>query len=161
MPEVGSLKLIWHGKEVMANIANKVEKALERGGNLVKNEAIRSIKYDPKSGKWYWGRSGRYYQASADLESPAIDTGSLMRSISVLMEKKGTEIAAYVGTMDASKHDSLYKPGVSLILEKGFGMKPRPFLRPALAKMEKQIVEQFKDKTEGKATFDNPGDIGL
>ena len=78
------------------NVAGKLERIVKSAGEAVKAEAIRSIRDDPKTGRWYWGRSGRYYQASAASESPAVDTGSLMRSISVLMEKEGKIGRAHV-----------------------------------------------------------------
>ena len=146
MPSVGEFRIVWHGDAVTKNVAGKLERIVKSACEAVKAEAIRSIRDDPKTGKWYWGRSGRYYQASAASESPAVDTGSLMRSISVLMEKEGTSITAYIGLMDPSKHDPLYKPMVSWYLEKGHYNKkagrnipPRPFMNPALMKVKKKI----------------------
>jgi len=142
MPEVGKIQIKWHGEDVIKDFNAKMEKVVKSAGEAVKAEAIRSIRDDPKTGRWYTGRSGRYYQASAASESPAIDTGSLMRSISVLMEKDKDSVTAYIGTMDASKHDPQYKKEVSWLLERGtHKRKPRPFMLPALEKIRQKMNE--------------------
>jgi hypothetical protein len=144
------VKVDWHGKEVKKELEALVRERLFTAGELVKNEAIRSMRDDPKTGRFYYGRSGRYYRASAAEESPAVDTGSLIRSMSTMPVED--ELAVLVGTMDLSKHDSLYNKGVSWWLEKGWIHKnglpvaPRPFLRPALHKMAATIKKLFASK---------------
>jgi len=142
MPSVRDFHINWHGKEITDKVIHHLKGKVNDMGNYVKDEAIRSMKHDPKSGRYYYGRSGKVYQASAPGEAPAVDTGSLVRSMSVNTKTGKDSIVAYVGTMNESKHDTQYRKGVSLVLEMGLGKLrdcPRPFLRPALKKLEKDV----------------------
>jgi len=145
--DFGSVRLKINEAVLKKYAVKQATTVVKKVGEEIKKEAIRSIRKDKKTGKWYTGRSGRYYQASATPEAPAVDTGSLYKSISVLMAKEGNDTVAYVGTMDPTKRHSMYVPGVALALEKGLGRingQPRPFLRPALAKTVNQLDKIMK-----------------
>lgn len=96
-------------------------RAVVRGTESVRNEALRLILNTPKTGRVY-RRRGVEHQASAPGEAPASDTGRLVASIRTEYENNNL-----VGRVVASTNYAAH-------LEFGTQrMQPRPFLRPAFA----------------------------
>ena len=74
--------------ELMKNLEDNVGKpftdVIKGGAQEIRNEAVRSIQQDPKSGIIYQRYNpSRRHQASAKGESPASDTGFLVSQIKV------------------------------------------------------------------------------
>lgn len=122
---------------ITENDAQKLEKAtdqaIEAVGNVIQAFVIRidreikvSIDRGPKSGRMY----GKH-QASAPGQSPATDTGGLVKSINWRTFNRG--LSAEVGS------NIFYAP----FLEDGTSkMVPRPWLRPAYEKYADDVVDE-------------------
>ena len=95
----------------------------------IRKEAVRSIQQDPKTGIVYQKYNPtREHRASAPGESPATDTGNLVRNIKA---KNSTKNEVIVQSNAPYSQD----------LELGSGkILPRPFLFPATEKSGKKIV---------------------
>lgn len=110
-------------------------RACYKAANLVKNEAVKSIMRDPKSGeevKKY--NPSRTHRQSAAGQPPASDTGFLVSQISADVEKSINDI---VGIVRSSAPYAAY-------LEFGTQQMPaRPYLQPALDKNARKITEIF------------------
>lgn len=81
-----------------------------------------------KSGRSYGG-----HQASAPGDAPAIDTGELFTNMA-----ESTEDGGLTGVLEINTEYAIH-------LEFGTSkMEPRPFARPAVAKMEPRVREAFR-----------------
>lgn len=99
------------------------------GAEMVREEALRSITQDPKTGRKYPGLPNR---SSAPGESPASQLGRLVASIETRPDPANVRAVVNAGTAYAR------------ILEMGTGrMAPRPFLRPALALKREEIEAEI------------------
>jgi len=121
-------KILWYGAEVVKKVNAENKKIIKTACLIVERDVKISMK--PGTGNEYLRPGGKIHKASAPGEPPAVDTGRLRSSIT--HEIEGTK--GYVGT----------NVEYALALEIGIGMKPRPFLRPALHQNEKKILELFK-----------------
>lgn len=100
---------------------------------LIRNRAIAKIKGGSKSGRIY--RRGQIvHQASAPGQSPATDTGTLVRSAKTEVEEAPEEITGTASFLaNYAKH-----------LEFGTrNMAPRPFFGAALDSVRAEIVPAF------------------
>lgn len=105
--------------------------ALKATGVFMESDAKRRVIKGPKTGKIY-SRKDIFHQASAPGESPASDTGTLVRSITHDVSEQEFEVALHASA-DYAGH-----------LELGTrNMEERPFLRPALIKNTKKITDIF------------------
>lgn len=102
-------------------------RAIVRGTESVRNEAISLILNAPKTGRVYQ-RRGVEHQASAPGEPPASDIGRLVNSI-----RTSYDVGELVGTVIAS---TAYAPHLEYGTQK---IEPRPFMRPALASRRADI----------------------
>jgi len=152
----------WYGKEVSDAVAKRLMDAIKTGCYLVETDAKESMK--PGSGKEY-KRGGKIHTASAPGEPPAVDTGRLRASIS--SNWTGSGMAKGKVESPAEADDGVGQPAKELTgvvgsnveyarrLELGFvgadslgriyNQLPRPYLRPALHKNEKEILKSFKN----------------
>ena len=127
--------------ELMKNLEDNVGKpftdVIKGGAQEIRNEAVRSIQQDPKSGIIYQRYNpSRRHQASAKGESPASDTGFLVSNITMNVESKldGSVVGQIISSAPYSKH-----------LEFGtVNMTERPFMQPALQKNKRKIQAMFK-----------------
>lgn len=109
--------------------------ALWLGGEKIKENALLSIQRETKTGRVY-ARGSVTHRASAPGEAPANDTGRLAGSINMS------------GTADKLK--VLVKSGGGMVgyavdLEYGTkDMEARPFMKPALEKSRKYIVDRME-----------------
>jgi len=112
-------------------ITDKVRKgvmrAIVRGTEAVKKEAIDLILSSPKTGRVY-RRGGVEHRASAPGEPPASDTGRLVSSIQTKYD-----VQNLTGSVTAS---AVYAAPLEFGTQK---MEPRPFLRPAMANKRADI----------------------
>lgn len=91
----------------------------------------------PKHGRAYRRPNGRIHIASAPGESPAVDTGRLIRSLDVIERRTADGADAFVGT------DVPY----AAYLEEGTKdgrLAPRPFAEPAANAHRDAFVEQLR-----------------
>lgn len=132
----------FHVEEVTAAIQTAAMAGVIDGAEMVREEAIRSMVQDPKSGVHYRGNPNR---SSAPGESPARQTGALIASIEVFAD--APRLAARVNA--GSDHAAAMEFGTENIA-------PRPFLRPALARMAPAIstgiAERIADAIIGGRT---------
>lgn len=113
------------------------ERALEATGLLVQNDAKQRVLKGPKTGRIYQKYNPRRtHQASAPDESPASDTGTLVRNIIYDFRKAALEVFIIAGT----KYAKALEYGTRDI---GGFIDQRPFLRPALTERIDQIVKLF------------------
>lgn len=106
----------------------RVSRAIRAYLRDVKAEIARLMRL-PKSGKRYRKPNGRFYQASAPGEAPAVRTGALLRSVKEVFPKWST------GELSISADYAGF-------LERGTKrMRPRPYVRPAL----KTVNSRFQD----------------
>lgn len=111
----------WFGDSLERKVRNGLMLGIAQCAEMVRNEAIRSILQDPKTGRLYT-RGGVVHQASAAYEAPASDTGRLVSSITA-----DHDYANIVSKVTARTEYAAY-------LEFGTQhMEPRPFMRPAVA----------------------------
>lgn len=100
------------------------------GAEMVRDEAIRSMTMDPKTGRKY---PGNPRQSSAPGESPARQTGNLIATMDIQVDAPNLNAAAVA----RASYASALEFGTERIA-------PRPFLRAALAKMRPQIVQMVE-----------------
>lgn len=116
--------LDWYGSQVQKQVTNTVVAGGEAVGQRVAAEAKRLVSRANPTGA----------SPSAPGEPPKRVTGALMESIDYQVEPSKQQVAVYVG---ASVQHALY-------LEFGTSkMAPRPFMRPAVANVSRQIVGLF------------------
>lgn len=87
---------------------------------------------------YYTHNKSKGHSPSNAGDYPAIDTGTLRRSISFEVEEKGDAVIGKVGS-------TIRNPAYPLFLEYGTSkMKPRPWLRPSLIKNLDWIKERIE-----------------
>ncbi len=156
----------WYGKSVNDAVAKRVMDAIKTGCFMVEDDAKQSMK--PGSGREYKKRSGKIHKASAPGEPPAVDMGRLRASVTSNWTGSGKARAEIKSPAKTSKaDDGIGQPTEELTgvvgsnveyarrLELGFvgadslgriyNQLPRPYLRPALHKNEKKILNSFKN----------------
>lgn len=113
----------------------KIAAALIVAGEVVATEARRSVQNSPRGGNTYEKYNPRRtHKASAAGEAPATDLGFLVRSITTEVDE--SNLTVYVLSAHAIAP-------YAKVLEYGSmagGIQPRPFLRPALRKKEKEVT---------------------
>lgn len=113
----------------------KIAAALIVAGEVVATEARRSVQNSPRGGNTYEKYNPRRtHKASAAGEAPATDLGFLVRSITTEVDEQS--LTVYVLSAHAIAP-------YAKVLEYGSmagGIQPRPFLRPALRKKEKEVT---------------------
>ena len=122
-------KAISNIKHLFAESNKPMNNILMGGAQEIRKEAVRSIQQDPKTGRIYqMYNPKREHRASAPGESPATDTGNLVRNIKAINSTKNEVMV---------QSNAPY----SQDLELGSGrILPRPFLFPASEKAGKKIV---------------------
>lgn len=124
----------WNDTALQERIVKATMRGVVRATESVKAEAVSLILDTPKSGRTYV-RRGVSHQASAPGEAPASDTGRLVNSI-----RTEYDTAALTGRVVASAR---YAAPLEYGTQK---MKPRPFLRPALAAHQGEIVKTIQEE---------------
>lgn len=113
----------------------KIAAALIVAGEIVATEARRSVQNSPRGGNTYEKYNPRRtHKASAAGEAPATDLGFLVRSITTEVDEPS--LTVYVLSAHAIAP-------YAKVLEYGSmsgNIRPRPFLRPALRKKEKEVT---------------------
>ena len=103
---------------------------IQGGAQLIRGEAIKDIQTGVKSGRIYEQYNPRRtHRASAPGQSPASDTGNLVRNIIVRNENKDL-----VKVESNAPYSSFLEFGTSKML-------PRPFLFPATEKSRPKIAQ--------------------
>jgi HK97 gp10 family phage protein len=126
------------GEQVIKNLQKygsekekRVQGAIDLTAQLVRTDAIRSMKSSPASGDTYKRRTVSH-TASSTPNPPRIDTGRLANSIKALVGK----LEAFVGT------NVKYGPHLE------FGtrnMDPRPWLFPAFERQRRNFLNRLKE----------------
>ena len=109
------------------------------GAQFIRGEAIKSIQTGPKSGRLYEKYNPkRTHRASAPGQSPASDTGNLVRNIKV--NQKNKDVAE---VQSNAPYSAFLEFGTSKML-------PRPFLFPAFEKSKNKIVQAVFNRVKQK-----------
>jgi HK97 gp10 family phage protein len=120
----------WSGK-----LKSDMTDQLIIGVNQIRNIIIRSMQETPKNTAKSYLRGGKKHFPSREGHPPAIDTGELVRSITMDVKKLQVEIGA----------DSGAPYGVHL--EYGTkNMKARPWLTPAIDNQTPVIISRILDR---------------
>lgn len=124
-------------------VETDIGKALAESCALVQSTAIKSMRdtiTDPNRAYYTHNKSIPHHPSIAG-NPPAVDTGTLRRSITYKVDEK--EMVGYVGS-------TILNPPYGAYLEYGTSrMKPRPWLRPALEKSLPKIKELFLNALKG------------
>jgi len=122
----------------------QIKNALIEGAMDIRNTMISSMRDTPKTGRAY-RRGGKIHIASSPYNPPAIDTGELVRSITMEARAKEVEVGAESGAPYAKflEGGSFSKPGGRSGAMRG-RMLPRPFMQPALDKHLPEIRDKVK-----------------
>jgi HK97 gp10 family phage protein len=126
------------GEQVIKNLQKygndkdkKVQEVIDLTAQLVRTDAIKSMKSSPASGRTYTRRTVRH-TASSSPNPPRIDTGRLANSVKALVGR----LEAFVGT----------NVEYGLYLEFGTqDMKPRPWLFPAFERQRRNFVNRLRE----------------
>jgi hypothetical protein len=147
----------WHTREYIRQVERTTEAKLDALCDRIVNDIRRDMK-GPKTGK-----PGKQTTASAPGESPAAQTGHLRRNISHhksgrLRQKLGTNIRYGLDLELGTKPHTITAKGKALawkgadgeaVFAKSVqhpGVKPRPWLRPALGRARVNFRQLWKDK---------------
>jgi HK97 gp10 family phage protein len=115
-----SMPVVWQPEASIEAIRIGALRGVVMAANVVRNEVLRRIMQDAKTGRIY-RRRGVEHQASAPGQAPASDQGTLVRNITV--EVDDAALTARVNS--AAKH--------AVALEFGTDkMEPRPYMRVSL-----------------------------
>jgi len=114
----------------------KVFVSLQRSADEVRNHAVKSILRGNPTGVLYKKyRPRRDHRASAEDQPPASDTGFLASNISATVKKSPLVMVGEVRS--AAKYSKHLEYGTAT-------MGKRPFMRPALIKSRKKILQIFR-----------------
>ena len=125
--------------QLMKNLENNVGKpfddVIKGGAQEIRNEAVKSIQQDPKTGIIYQRYNPtRRHQASAKGESPASDTGFLVSQIKV--KKKNPDEVIVEST---APYSAFLEFGTTQVGE-------RPFMHPATMRAFPKITKAIFNK---------------
>lgn len=144
--EGGDLK--WRGKEFFGLATKANAEAMSRAVFLVERDVKQSFGTGASRADVTVKRGNKRHRPSAAGFPPNVDTGSLRASITGIVEKKKLKIIGFVGShlgKLAAKADVGTDLEYGVYLELGTRkMQPRPYLRPALQRNGRKILEIFK-----------------
>ena len=143
MKEVTVEEFMHELSQKQKQLETEVGKAIAKSCALVQTTAIKSMRdtqTDPNVSYFTHNKSIPHHPSIAG-NPPAVDTGTLRRSITYKVDEK--EMVGYVGS-------TIFNPPYGAYLEYGTSrMKPRPWLRPALEKSLPKIKELFLNALKG------------
>jgi len=121
--------------EIIARLEAELPKALDESANILVREMAVSMS-GGKRGRYYKvSKSGKPHRASAPGEAPARDTGALVNS---LVTEKSGKFARVIGT------NIEYAEALEFGTKSG-KLAPRPFMRPAVVKKAKSIIQRIHE----------------
>lgn len=116
--------------KVNPQISKYMKDVIEYGVRQVRNEVLLSMQQTPKTGRKY-KRGDKVHTASSPGNPPAIDHGTLIRSIEMVYKHFG-----FTGEVQANTNYAIH-------LEYGTAdMAARPFMQPALEKNRSKILKK-------------------
>jgi HK97 gp10 family phage protein len=117
-------------KAAFDSLINEASKVTEGAADVMANEMKQSILTGAKSGGQYFS-NGKRHQSSAPGQSPANNTGALVRSIKVKKNEREATISI--------------EKDYAIFLEFGTSkMRARPFIIPAFLKTKKWFSDKLK-----------------
>jgi HK97 gp10 family phage protein len=114
--------------QAKAAIDRAADRLVFRLAHRIRNHAVESILKGPKTGRVY-KRKGVTHRASAPGQPPAADLGRLAQSITV-KHTPGSKVATVIA---GTKYARLLEMGTRRVA-------PRPFMRPAIGKVQQEGV---------------------
>lgn len=130
------MSLKWHGDEIVARLKRGIMRGVIDGTGIVHQTMVQKIMEPPKTGRIY-RRNGVDHQASAPGESPANDTGNLVKSMREVFDHENLTGTVVVGT-DYAKRLEYGFTGVDAA-GRMVDQAPRPYVRPTLAEKANEV----------------------
>lgn len=130
----GSVKLVFHTKEVTKSIEDAASKRMYEATNLVRTSAMETLSGSRTGRTYKVPGTNRTYTASAPGEPPAQATGELRQNVKTEVESENKTLYGYVGT---DKKQGLFTEFGTI------NMKARPWLLPSFEKVLPQIKKLF------------------
>jgi len=130
------MKFNWYGNQLKTNIKYAIHNTL----NDIGDQGVFGIKYFFPEGsyrKWRSKRTGvKWHWSSRPGQPPSVDTTNLLKSIryDLTRENDGERLRISANTKYALAQELGYAPK---------GLRPRPFLGPALVRIEKSAMVIF------------------
>ncbi|QIG75283.1 putative tail component protein [Rhizobium phage RHph_Y52] len=138
------MTLRWFGDPVLAGLEKAVMRGVVKGTERLRERMIERVMQPPKSGKLYRRGKGRMHQASAPGESPANDTGNLVRNITTKYDAGKLEGTVNVGTKYGRRLE--YGFVGQDAAGRTYDVAPRPFARPSLQETTPEIRQGIVDE---------------
>jgi len=137
----------WHGKQVFMLATEANVRAMNVAANLVERETKKALSHRGSFKSYKRTKSGKIHWSSQPGSPPAPDSGLLRTSIMSDVRIVGVGVEGRVGP-DIDKIAAAAEAGTDvdygLYLEIGTRkMAARPFLRPTLRKLKRQIDKIF------------------
>lgn len=127
----GAGKLKRKMSQMTPELTKRLSKTLAVGANDLRNDAIKSMRSSPPDGSRTYKRRTVKYSASSPGRPPRVDTGNLVNSIFA----NGSGLKYRVGT--GVPYGKYLEFGTS-------NMKSRPWLFPALLRIEPKVKAEIK-----------------
>lgn len=141
-----NVTVTWNTAGALDAVQRGASRGVTMAANDLRNEILRRIMRDPKTGRIY-KRRGVEHQASAPGEAPASDAGALVRGITVVVDVTAERITARVNS--GAEHAPDLEFGTPT-------MEPRPVMRTTLAAMQAAISatvqREIQSELSGRAT---------
>lgn len=138
------MTLRWFGDPVERSLERAVMRGVIRGTEALRERMIERVMQPPKTGHIYKRGKDRYHQASAPGESPANDTGNLVRNITTNYDAGRLMGTVNVGTEYGARLEYGFVGQDSL--GRTIDQLPRPFARPALQEKIPEIRQGIIDE---------------
>jgi len=146
----------WYGDKLFATANKRTVRAMNTAALIVERDVKKSFG-SGGSGYMPSKRGGKIHWSSAPDNPPNVDLGALRASMAHAVINKKSSITGFVGVddqkllMEVKKRRSRRKIKVSSMQPYGVWLElgtsktePRPFLRPALRRNSKKILNIFK-----------------
>jgi hypothetical protein len=126
-------KLDWNGEQRLSDVEKATIKRIETAAIQIQS-AVKADMQASTGGRRY-KRPARTHVASRPGEPPAVDTGTLVRSVQIDRSESRSKLRVFVGT--GLKY--------AVYLAKGTGrMAPRPVWVPVLRRLRRRFLKSFE-----------------
>lgn len=140
--------------QMIQRVGVRIDAAMDIAAEVVATEARKNVQRSPRGGRTYEKYNPRRtHKASAAGESPATDTGQLVRSISTDVDYQAKTFKLY-----ASAQIAPYARALEYGTADG-RIQARPFMRPALIAKREKVVEMMAKAVEKALKAERDGTV--